>query len=219
MAIEVVELHPNEHPIETLYVFLGADEKGNQGILAAQTELGLSPMFTGSLRVVEKMKPLAMDIAAETGQAVSLWTFTRTGGADMDITDIKVRLDTAVLALNELRGHLDGTIKDDTAYAIGYLAGHVMRASALVERDMRDWDHDAKTSLRDVPDVLPREEERRGPERTDADRDVGRTRHNRSDRVAPYKIWMADLYECQSAGIRSSLATVCSQRVNNTIRE
>ena len=77
MAIKVVELYLNEHPIDTLYVFLGSDEKGNQGILAAQTELGLSPMFTGSLRVVEKMKPLAMDIAAETGQAVSLWTFTR----------------------------------------------------------------------------------------------------------------------------------------------
>ena len=94
----------------------------------------------------------------------------------MDITDIKVRLDTAVLALNELRGNLDGTIKDDTAYAIGYLTGHVMRARALVERDMEDRDHNAKTGLRDVPDVLPREEERRGAERTDADRDVGRTR-------------------------------------------
>ena len=67
----------------------------------------------------------------------------------MDITDIKVRLDTAVLALNGLRGNLDGSIKDDTAYAVGLLTGYVMRASALVERDMRDREYDAKTTKAD----------------------------------------------------------------------
>lgn len=91
----------------------------------------------------------------------------------MGIVDIKVRLDTAVMALSELRGQLDGTIREDTAFEIGLLAGHVMRCRALVERDMRDREHDAQTSMREVPDVLPREEERRGDERTDADSDVG----------------------------------------------
>ncbi len=69
---------PNEHPIDTLYVFMGTDEKGNQGIIASQTSMGWSPMITGSLRVAEKMKPIAMGVAAEAGQKVDLWIFTRT---------------------------------------------------------------------------------------------------------------------------------------------
>ncbi len=87
----------------------------------------------------------------------------------MDIVDVKVRLDTAAMALDELRGNLDGTIKDDTAFEIGLLAGRVFRAKALVERDMRE--RNAETSLREVPDVLPREEERRGDERANAEGD------------------------------------------------
>jgi hypothetical protein len=56
----------------------------------------------------------------------------------LDLVGVFVRLDTAYHALIDIRGRFDGTIKDDTAFAVGEAAGVVARARELVRRDMRE---------------------------------------------------------------------------------
>ena len=75
--IEVAEAAPNEAPIENVFVFLSEDKHGNQGILSGSVGDIHTPLVTSKLRIAEVLKPIAEEVARETGLKVKLVHFTR----------------------------------------------------------------------------------------------------------------------------------------------
>jgi hypothetical protein len=54
------------------------------------------------------------------------------------LEEIYARLGVAFAALGEARGNLDGSVRLDTAFALGEAIGLVAKAKALVGRDIDD---------------------------------------------------------------------------------
>lgn len=68
----------NEREIDELYVFCSVDDRGLRGIIAhVLPGLGSTPFVTGSPKAMEAMKPMARDIARQTGKRVVLYRFRR----------------------------------------------------------------------------------------------------------------------------------------------
>lgn len=67
---------PNEAVITELYAFLSTDATG-EGICGAMIGGAWTPLVTSKLRIVERvMRPLAQQIARESGKPVRLVKFT-----------------------------------------------------------------------------------------------------------------------------------------------
>lgn len=74
----IIHREPNAAPIDRLYAFMSIDDQGRHGILASILPgLGSTPLVTGSAKAVESMKPIARQIARETGLKVGLFAFDR----------------------------------------------------------------------------------------------------------------------------------------------
>jgi hypothetical protein len=75
---DVIHNPPNERELDELFVFCSVDGNGMRGIVASILPgLGSTPFVTGSPTAVEAMKPMALEIARETGKRVELYRFTR----------------------------------------------------------------------------------------------------------------------------------------------
>ena len=64
-------------------------------------------------------------------------SFVRNRPPSMTLENIRDSVQLAFEAMHAIRGNLDGTVKDDTALALGEATGVLMRAKALVARDMK----------------------------------------------------------------------------------
>jgi hypothetical protein len=82
MAAKETLIHDpgNETQIGEVFVFMSIDDKGRNGIVASVLQgLGSTPLVTGSAKTAEKMKPLAEEVARETGKPVGMFRFVREG--------------------------------------------------------------------------------------------------------------------------------------------
>ena len=68
----------NTSELDELYVFCSVDDAGKRGIVAhILPNIGSTPFVTGSPTAMEALKPMARQIAKETGKRVTLYRFTR----------------------------------------------------------------------------------------------------------------------------------------------
>ncbi len=82
----IVHSPKNTAPLAKVYAFLSQDPNGNEGIIAAQTSYGIIPMVTGSLKLLEIMRPMATEAMkhALPGTRLVLTSFVRAPELDVE---------------------------------------------------------------------------------------------------------------------------------------
>lgn len=58
--------------IDSVFVFIAADENGDEGLIGCEGPHGWVPFVCGDLERVEQLRPLAQDVADATGRPVTL---------------------------------------------------------------------------------------------------------------------------------------------------
>lgn len=82
----MVEIHapPNTHPVDEIYMFMSVDG-GGEGIIAAPMGGILMTLVSSEQKIINRMMPIARELAARTGKTIKLVKFT----AREDIMEIK----------------------------------------------------------------------------------------------------------------------------------
>lgn len=62
----------NEQPLKDLYVVVSRDDDGNEGIVSAMTPMGGMPMVFGHKRLIEKVRPLLIQMSKDTGRKLHI---------------------------------------------------------------------------------------------------------------------------------------------------
>jgi hypothetical protein len=67
---------PNEYPLDTLYVALSRDDKGNEGIISWMSDMGAMPIVFGNIKMIERLEPILKQMSAKAKQKIYIVKYT-----------------------------------------------------------------------------------------------------------------------------------------------